>query len=213
MDSGSKGRFTCAVEKMFACSSVETRRRKSTEKHEAMTHVQVEQIAGMFSSSMVYRAYRTEKWDLMYKGESITVRPDAQIVATESSGWYVLAVLSLLMGFASISTDLYLPAMPAMGRALGADAGLIELTISGYLIGFSLGQLLWGPISDRYGRRPLVSAGLFFFVLGSGGCAVAGSAYALIGWRIVQAIGACARLSKFRSNHITIPRFLDFTND
>jgi MFS transporter, DHA1 family, multidrug resistance protein len=61
-----------------------------------------------------------------------------------SPGWYVLAVLSLLMGFASISTDLYLPAMPAISRSLHAGAGMIEYTMSGYLIGFSLGQLLWG---------------------------------------------------------------------
>ena len=52
-------------------------------------------------------------------------------------GWRVLAILSALMGFASISTDLYLPAMPTMGRALRADAGMVEWTISGYLIGFS----------------------------------------------------------------------------
>jgi MFS transporter, DHA1 family, multidrug resistance protein len=107
-------------------------------------------------------------------------------------GWRVLAILSTLMGFASISTDLYLPAMPAMGRALGADTGTVELTVSGYLIGFSLGQLLWGPISDRHGRRLPVAAGLVLFVIGSAGCALAGSAWAMIGWRIVQAVGASA---------------------
>src|SRR3954467_10071017 len=106
--------------------------------------------------------------------------------------WRVLAILSALMGFASISTDLYLPAMPAMGRALGADAGTVELTVSGYLIGFSLGQLLWGPIGDRHGRRLPVAIGLVLFVIGSAGCALAGSAWALIGWRLVQAAGACA---------------------
>src|SRR3954470_11732465 len=84
-------------------------------------------------------------------------------------GWRVLAILSALMGFASISTDLYLPAMPAMGRALDADAGTVELTVSGYLIGFSLGQLLWGPIGDRYGRRGPVAVGLVLFVIGSAG--------------------------------------------
>ncbi|WLE95224.1 MAG: multidrug effflux MFS transporter [Candidatus Electrothrix communis] len=124
---------------------------------------------------------------------------DVQAAAVPPPSWYVLGVLSLLMGFGSISTDLYLPAMPAMGRALGADAGMIELTISGYLIGFSLGQLFWGPISDRYGRRPSVSAGLILFVIGSGGCALAGSAPALIGWRIVQAIGACAGVALARA--------------
>jgi len=67
-------------------------------------------------------------------------------------GWRVLGILSALMGFASISTDLYLPAMPAMGRSLGADAGTVAWTVSGYLIGFSLGQLLWGPIGAAVSR-------------------------------------------------------------
>jgi DHA1 family bicyclomycin/chloramphenicol resistance-like MFS transporter len=96
------------------------------------------------------------------------------------------------MGFGSISTDLYLPAMPAIGQALGTSAGAVEWTISGYLIGFSLGQLLWGPISDRFGRKVPVAIGLVLFALGSAGCALAGSVWALVGCRIVQAIGACA---------------------
>ena len=107
-------------------------------------------------------------------------------------GWRVLGILSALMGFASISTDLYLPAMPAMGRSLGADAGTVAWTVSGYLIGFSLGQLLWGPISDRHGRRLPVAIGLVLFVIGSAGCALAGNVWAMIGWRVVQAVGACA---------------------
>lgn len=111
---------------------------------------------------------------------------------TAGQPWRVLGVLSALMGFASISTDLYLPAMPAMGAALAADTGRIELTVSGFLIGFSLGQLLWGPVSDRYGRRLPVAIGLVLFVIGSAGCALAGSVEAMIGWRIVQALGACA---------------------
>lgn len=107
-------------------------------------------------------------------------------------GWRVLAVLTMLMGFASISTDLYLPAMPAMSHALGASAGMVEWTISGYLIGFSLGQLLWGPVGDRYGRRLPVAIGLVLFIIGSAGCALAGSIPIMIFWRVVQAVGACA---------------------
>lgn len=114
-------------------------------------------------------------------------------------GWYVLAVLSLLMGFASISTDLYLPAMPVMSRALHASDGMLEWTISGYLIGFSSGQLLWGPISDRYGRRLAVGSGLILFVIGSAGCALSNDAMTLIGWRIVQALGACASVALSRA--------------
>jgi DHA1 family bicyclomycin/chloramphenicol resistance-like MFS transporter len=110
----------------------------------------------------------------------------------QSHGIRILAILSMLMAFASISTDLYLPALPAMTRSLHSNAGTMELTISGYLVGFSLGQLLWGPIGDRYGRRVPVAIGLVLFVIGSAGCALAHSPAALIGWRAVQAIGACA---------------------
>ncbi|BBO74220.1 Bcr/CflA family drug resistance efflux transporter [Desulfosarcina widdelii] len=134
---------------------------------------------------------------------SESIRPnshgDTSTALLAAPGWYVLAVLSLLMGFASISTDLYLPAMPAMRRSLHADAGMVEFTISGYLIGFSLGQLLWGAISDRYGRRISVAIGLFLFVVGSAGCALAGDAMAMIGWRLVQALGACASVALSRA--------------
>ena len=65
----------------------------------------------------------------------------------------MLIVLSLLLGFASISTDLFLPALPAMSVALNASEGALQLTISAYLLGFAIGQLFWGPVSDRYGRR------------------------------------------------------------
>jgi len=121
------------------------------------------------------------------------------VMTPVAPGWYVLAVLSLLMGFASISTDLYLPAMPVMSQSLRADAGMLEWTISGYLIGFSSGQLLWGPISDRYGRRPAIGSGLILFVIGSAGCALSNDAITMIGWRIVQALGACASVALSRA--------------
>lgn len=104
----------------------------------------------------------------------------------------IMAVLATLMAFGSISTDLYLPAMPAMAQDLGAGTGALEFTISGYLIGFSLGQLLWGAVSDRIGRRLPVAIGIFLFIVGSAGCALSDSAAEVIGWRVVQAIGACA---------------------
>ncbi len=104
----------------------------------------------------------------------------------------VLLVLSTLLGFASISTDLYLPALPTMAAGLRADAGMVELTIAGYLAGLGAGQLLWGPIGDRYGRRGPVAAGIVLFVIGSAGCAVSASVWQMIGWRLVQAAGACS---------------------
>lgn len=104
----------------------------------------------------------------------------------------VLGILALLLGFASISTDLYLPALPTMATALHSSPGSMEFTITGYLIGFSLGQLFWGPIGDRFGRRIPVAIGIVLFVIGSAGCAMAGNATALIVSRFVQAAGACA---------------------
>ena len=103
-----------------------------------------------------------------------------------------MALLATLMGFGSISTDLYLPAMPAMARELGAANGALEFTISGYLIGFSLGQLLWGALSDKIGRRLPIAIGILLFIIGSAGCALSDSAAQVIGWRVVQAVGACA---------------------
>jgi DHA1 family bicyclomycin/chloramphenicol resistance-like MFS transporter len=136
---------------------------------------------------------------------SVQLNPNAKMIkntgasALAPPGWQLLAVLSLLMGFASISTDLYLPAMPEMSRSLHSNAGMVAFTISGYLIGFSLGQLLWGPISDRYGRRSSVAIGLVLFVIGSAGCALSGNVLTIIGWRIIQAIGACASVALSRA--------------
>jgi DHA1 family bicyclomycin/chloramphenicol resistance-like MFS transporter len=100
----------------------------------------------------------------------MAVTEPAQASPATPAGLRVLVVLSTLLGFASISTDLYFPALPTMATALHAHAGAVELTIVGYLVGFSAGQLLWGPIGDRYGRRGPVSIGLGLFVIGSAGC-------------------------------------------
>jgi DHA1 family bicyclomycin/chloramphenicol resistance-like MFS transporter len=121
-----------------------------------------------------------------------TDRPLDGAPPSEKQSLWFLSILSALMAFASISTDLYLPAMPAMATSLHADAGQLELTISSYLIGFSLGQLVWGPISDRYGRRLPIALGLLLFIAGSAGCALSSTAPMMIGWRAVQAAGACA---------------------
>ncbi len=104
----------------------------------------------------------------------------------------LLATLATLMGFASISTDFYLPAMPAMALDLHAGSGQMALTISTYLIGFSAGQLLWGPFADRWGRRMPIVVGMALFVLGSLGCALSHDASQIILSRMIQALGACA---------------------
>jgi MFS transporter, DHA1 family, multidrug resistance protein len=115
-------------------------------------------------------------------GENLMDRP----------GLRMIFLLSLLISFASISTNLYLPAMPLMAVTLGVDDSSLALTISGFLIGFSLGQLVWGPFSDRYGRKRPIAVGLLLFIVGATGCALSMDVVTMIGFRVIQGIGACA---------------------
>jgi DHA1 family bicyclomycin/chloramphenicol resistance-like MFS transporter len=111
----------------------------------------------------------------------------------------LLLVLAVLLGFASISTDLFLPALPTMRVALGASEGELNFTISAYLLGFGFGQLLWGPVSDRLGRRVPLAVGVLLFAVGSAGCGLSTNAYQIIAWRLVQALGASAGVSLARA--------------
>ncbi|WP_316859577.1 multidrug effflux MFS transporter [uncultured Cohaesibacter sp.] len=99
-----------------------------------------------------------------------------------------ITILSALMAFTSLSTDIYLPAMPVMANDLHGNA---ELTVTGFLIGFAIAQLIWGPISDQIGRKKPLFIGMLVFVLGSAGCAMAQSIEQVVFWRVIQAFGAC----------------------
>lgn len=92
------------------------------------------------------------------------------------------------MAVTSMSVDIYLPAMPLMEKELGGNA---ELTITGFLIGFALAQLFWGPISDRIGRKMPLFIGMAMFTIGSVGCAMANDMHHIMFWRVFQAFGAC----------------------
>ncbi len=100
----------------------------------------------------------------------------------------VMLILATLMAMTSLSVDIYLPAMPQMQHDL---SGNIELTITGFLIGFSLAQLVWGPISDCIGRRKPLFIGIILFIIGSVGCALSQHIEQIIFWRVFQAFGAC----------------------
>src|ERR1700712_114686 len=130
---------------------------------------------------------------------STAINPTVFEPAEERRSLGTLGVLSALMAFGPLSTDFYLPALPAMAEGLHSSPGVMEWTISSYLIGCSLAQLIWGPLSDKYGRRGPVAAGIVIFIFGSIGCALSTSAGAMIAWRVVQAIGACAGISLSRA--------------
>src|ERR1700744_2495198 len=94
----------------------------------------------------------------------------------------------------TLGMHVIIPALPATARALDMSIGTSQLTITLYLIGLAIGQLLYGPISDRFGRRPVLLAGLSLFTAASIVTALAPSAPILIGARIVQSLGGCAGL-------------------
>ena len=104
----------------------------------------------------------------------------------------VAVALALLLGLQPVTTDLYLPGLPALSAEFGGAVGLAQLTLSGLILSFGFGQLLLGPVSDRFGRRPVLLAGLGLYVLGSISSAHATSMDALILGRVLQGIGLAA---------------------
>ena len=110
----------------------------------------------------------------------------------------IVLVLSMLLGLQPITTDLYLPALPALTSGFGASMPQAQLTLTGLLLAFGASQMVWGPLADRFGRRPILLIGLAIYVVAAVGSALATSMELLIAWRIAQgaAMGAgvmCAR--------------------
>lgn len=101
-----------------------------------------------------------------------------------------LAGLSVL-GF--LATDMYLPAFAAMQQDLNTSAASISASLSLFLAGFALGQLFWGPLSDRYGRKPVLLSGLAIFAAGCLGMLWVHNAPLMLALRFLQAIGVCPR--------------------
>ncbi|MDH3229507.1 MAG: MFS transporter, partial [Alphaproteobacteria bacterium] len=101
-------------------------------------------------------------------------RPDSLLVAV---------LLTLSVGMGPMATDFYLPALPTIGRDLAADVATVQLTLSVFLAGFAVAQLVYGPLSDRFGRRPALLAGFGLFTIASVGCTLANSIELLIAAR------------------------------
>ena len=84
---------------------------------------------------------------------------------------FVVLTLSLLLGIQPITTDLYLPALPGITSGFGAPLSQAQLTLTGMLLAFGCSQMVWGPLSDRFGRRPILLAGLSLYTLAALGSA------------------------------------------
>jgi DHA1 family bicyclomycin/chloramphenicol resistance-like MFS transporter len=106
--------------------------------------------------------------------------------------YYELIVLmGVLQAFAPLSIDMYLPSMPLLEKVFGATTAQVQITLVTFLLGYALGQSLYGPLTDRFGRKPPLYTSLALFVVSSAACAVSTSINTLAVFRLLQAIGAC----------------------
>ncbi|HQN31210.1 MAG TPA: MFS transporter, partial [Methanothrix soehngenii] len=100
----------------------------------------------------------------------------------------LIALIAFLSAFVPLSTDLYLPALPGMSKYFQVSAEQVNLTLIFFFIVFAAGMLFWGPLSDKYGRRPILIAGLAIYSLAGFLCAISQDINQLIAFRILQAI-------------------------
>lgn len=112
---------------------------------------------------------------------------------------WIVAYCGVLMSISSFSVDITLPSFPVMVNDLDAPFELVQWTITSYMIGAGLGQLLWGSMSDRFGRRPALAAGLALFLVGCLGAALASSIELMLACRVLQGLGAAAAIVSSRA--------------
>src|SRR5579872_142931 len=106
------------------------------------------------------------------------------------SGTFALtALLAALSAIGPLTTDMYLPSLPDIARQLHASTAQVQFTISAYLIGFAVGQIFYGPVSDRHGRKPVLMAAMALYCVASLACALSTSIEMLIVARTFQALG------------------------
>jgi DHA1 family bicyclomycin/chloramphenicol resistance-like MFS transporter len=118
---------------------------------------------------------------------------------TTDKSFKVILIMGLLTAIAPLSIDMYLPAFPAIAKNLHSTISEVTLSLSSFFIGISAGQLLYGPLLERFGRKPPLYAGLCLFFLASVGCAFSGSVNSLIVFRLFQAIGGCVGMVAARA--------------
>ena len=99
------------------------------------------------------------------------------------------ALLAAMTAIGPLTTDMYLPSLPDIAQMLGATTAQVQLTVSSYLVGFAVGQIVYGPVSDRHGRKPVLFAAIVLYCAATLACALSTSIDMLIAARFVQALG------------------------
>ncbi len=102
---------------------------------------------------------------------------------------WLTVLLGLLVALTPLGTDSYVPTLPAIAQAFGAPVSTVQFTITTFFFGIAAGQLVWGPLSDRFGRKPVLLCGLVLYLLSALACLDADSVAAIAFWRFVQGLG------------------------
>ncbi len=112
---------------------------------------------------------------------------------------YLILILGLLSAVGPFSIDMYLPAFPAIAKSLDTTVAQVMFSLSSFFVGISVGQMVYGPLLERYGRKKPLYVGLIIYLIASIGCALATSVEALIVFRLLQALGGCVGLVASRA--------------
>ena len=120
-------------------------------------------------------------------------------MAKENSQLFILVFLGVLTAFGPFVTDMYLPTLPAMTEYFGTTSSQVQLGLTASMIGLAVGQLFFGPLSDKYGRRlPLIIA-MLLFLLATIGCLISSTIMQFVGWRVVQGVAGAGGIVISRS--------------
>lgn len=128
--------------------------------------------------------------------------PDLKIKTTmtrQNSRVFILVFLGMLTAFGPFVTDMYLPTFPELADFFHTSSSMVQLGLTASMIGLAVGQLFFGPLSDKYGRRPLLIAGMTLFLLSTLGCVYSRTAMQFVGWRLVQGIAGASGIVISRS--------------
>ena len=119
--------------------------------------------------------------------------------STRKKSFYLILILGLLTAIGPFSIDMYLPAFPDIAKGLNTTIAKVMLSLSSFFIGISAGQLIYGPLLERFGRKKPLYTGLIIYLIASVGCAMAPTVNALIIFRLLQALGGCAGMVAARA--------------
>lgn len=113
--------------------------------------------------------------------------------------FYIILLLGLLSAIGPFSIDMYLPGFPTIAKDLGATVERVQLSLTSFFVGIAFGQLIYGPLIDRFGRKVPLIVGLFIYIAASAACALTLTVESLIFFRLLQALGSCAGMVASRA--------------